>query len=255
VPAVVSDYDPVPDHLIAPTQAVKFTLTGAPLLSAVLISVNDVVIYFDETARGGYTVVRTSLGGSSYRYEVSPPIAWPYAAQLTFGVFSDSAARWTLWVDEDPTCFVGPPNSFEQSLLLPYDHWDSTLRSTDQLRTLLLDLAIDRPQVNRAVRWLFLRAHSNDLAPVLRTLVPTPTSIEAAVHLCRQRSNLVIDTALRGKPGLLTAVIGELQTLGLPAMHADLLRRYDIDDPNLRVPMSCLAVCLAKVLETGGLAG
>jgi hypothetical protein len=240
---------------VAPTQAVKFTLTGAPLLSAVLISVNDVIIYLDEAARSGYTVTRTSLGGSSYRYEILPPVAWPYDAQLNVNVFSDAATRWTLWVDEDPTCFVGPLNSFEQSLLLPYDHCDSTLRSTDQLRTLLLDLAIDRPQVNRAVRWLFLRAHSNDLAPVLRTLVPTPTTSEATVRLCRQRSNLVVDTTLRGKAGLLRAVIGELQTLGLPTMHADLLHRYNIDDPNLRVPMSCLAVCLAKVLETGVLAG
>ena len=283
MPLTIVDRSPTAYGLLTANQAIWFVIDGSLALSSVILSVNDVVIYSNQVAHGGYAVTRTTLPGDQTRYEITPPDGWPYNTQLTVGVYAEQdawwyrwftglsalwmdaygegesmdagTARWDLYVEEDPSCFFGPINTFEESLLLPYSHYDSTLRFTEQLRTLLLDLAIARPQANRAIRWLFLHAHSNELAPVLRTLVPTPTTAEMAVRLCGQRSNVIIDAALRGKPGLLPAVLRELQTLGLPPAHAAMLQRYDIDDPNARVPMSCLAVCLAKVLETGTLAG
>lgn len=261
MPLTISDRSPVPDAELTVAQAIQFILNGSLALPSVILGINDTVVYADEAARGSYSVVRTVLSGTQTRYAVTATDGWSYGAALTPSVYAEDTLadvfmdRWDLDVVEDPTCFTGPITSFEESLLLPYSHYDSTLRFTEQLRTLLLDLAVARPQANRAVRWLFLRAHSNELAPVLRTLVPTPTTAELAVRLCGQRSNVTVDAALRGKPGLLTSVMRELQTLGLPPTHAAMLQRYDIDDPNARVPMSCLAVCLAKVLETGTLAG
>jgi hypothetical protein len=271
------DRIPLPDHVLKADQTISFTLDGSVILSSVLFSINDVVIYSNSTAHGGYTVTRTPLFGDQTRYEITPPDYWPYNARLVIGVYAEQDAWWYRWftgmsgfsmdaygegepmgvirdvwnlyVEEDPSCFFGPINRFEQSLLFPYTSYASTLQFTEQLRSLLLDQAISRPQANRAVRWLFLRAHSHDLAPILRSFVPAPTTVESTVRLCNQRSNVDIDAALRNKPTLLSLAIDELRSFGLPAEHADLLHRYDVDDPNLRVPASCLTVCLAKVLE------
>jgi hypothetical protein len=270
---------PAPDHELQPDQNVQFTIDGSVILNSVLIGIDDVVIYSSQTAHGGYHVTRTPLPGGQTRYTIRPPDAWPYNQVITVSVYAEQDAwwyrwftgqdpmyldvygegepmgiirsRWDLLVAEDPSCFIGPINTFEQALLLPYAHGDSTLRATEELRELLLDYAIIRPKANRAVRWILLRAHSGELTPVLRTLVPTPTVIEASVRLCNQRSNVDIDAALRRKPSLLPTVISELRSFGLPAAYVDMLQRYDVDDPNARVPMSCLAVCLAKVFEIG----
>jgi hypothetical protein len=269
---------PAPDHELQPDQDIEFTIDGSVILDSVLISIDDVLIYSHQTPRGGYAVTRTPLPDDQTQYVITPPDVWPYNETITVSVYAEQDAwwyrwftgqdpmfmdaygegepmgiitsRWDLLVAEDPTCFIGPINSFEQALLLPYASCDTRLRATEELRELLLDYAISRPKANRAVRWILLRAHSSELAPVLRTLVPTPTSAEATVRLCNQRSNVDIDAALRGKPGLLPAVLDELSAFGLPPAYRTLLQRYDIDDANARVPLSCLAVCLAKVFET-----
>lgn len=161
-----------------------------------------------------------------------------------------AVATWTFYTGADPTCFIGPLNVFEQSLLVPYDYAGSKLYYVEQLRRYLLEVVTNVPDPIKAIRQVFLRAHMCDLGPVLRGIVPTPTTFEKAVKLCYKRTAIEIDADLRRKPGLLKAALSELKGLGLPVEHSQLLWSYlRTDQPNDLVPLACLIVCMAKALE------
>jgi len=151
---------------------------------------------------------------------------------------------------DDLDCFSGPVNAFEELLLVPYDFGATTLYYTEQLRSLMLNITMDRPDPVTAVRQIFLRAHQMELAPVLRNIVPTPTLRERESTLCYKRTAIQIDAALRRKPGLLRACLSELKALKLPQQHYTLLHTYlDTDQPNDITPLACVILCLAKALE------
>lgn len=159
-------------------------------------------------------------------------------------------STWTFLVNVDPTCFTGPINDFESSLLVPYDHAASTLYYTEQLRQYLLTVVQARPDPIKAIRHINLRANLGELGALLRNLVPPLTAAEKVVKLCYKNTAIQIDAALRRKPGLLNAVLAELTPLGLPKEHRELLWSYlRTDQPNDLVPLACVMVCLAKVLE------
>lgn len=252
----ITNQDPAPDGTLVVDQPIAFTVDDSVAVASVALSVDDVVVYVDEAARGDYVVTRTAVVGGT-RYTILPPDSWGYNTVLRFGVYGEGepmgndTASWGLKVEEDPTCFIGPVNAFEESLLFPFS--TATLRHTEELRTFLLDNAISRPQANRAVRWLLLRAQDSALAPVLRDLVVTPTTQERSVRLCHQRTNVALDQSLRGKVNILPQVVAELRGVGLPAAHAKLCLSYDRDDPQQRIPLACVLVCLAKALEVNAI--
>jgi hypothetical protein len=264
--------------MLPSSQPFAFIIKDDIFFNSVIIFIDDAPVYQNEAAERGYTVVREVRPNGTY-FAVSNDNGWPYSALLRIGVFAQVAgwwyrwflpavpmivnpygegepsyadtANWTLQIAEDTSCFIGPINTFEQSLLYPFT--TATLQYTETLRAYLLDNAIKQPQANRAVRWLLLRAHDSALAPVLRDLVTTPTVVERQARLCAQRSNFELDQGLRGKGDLLPRVITELQAMGLPAAHAALCTSYDRTDPNLRVPLACVLVCLAKALEVNAI--
>ncbi len=151
-------------------------------------------------------------------------------------------------------CFEGPLNTFETSLLVPYDQGGTSLYYMELLRNRLIVAANTESHPTRSIRRIFLLAFHGDLHSVLRDLVPTPTTQEKGVKLCGKRTILQIDADLRSKPGLLQGALSELKNLGITMPHYQLLRRYlATDEPNVLVPLACVMVCLAKALEVNAL--
>ena len=271
--ATASDLNPVPGGVLPADGAIGFRLEEVDA-DTVLISINNTVVYSNGVAHHGCTVDVLD----DY-YEVRKTAGWPYGVTLRVSVygaiqawwyrwFADGnaplygepygdgddigviAGDWTLVVSDDPSCFIGPINAFETSLLTPLP---STTPQLEHLRTFILDNAIVHPQVNRAVRWLMLRAYSSPLSTVMRNIVPTPTATERAAKLCDQRSNVTMAQLLADRPIDVALAITELRSLGLPLPHARLLQEYNRPDPNVRVPLTCVMVCLAKALDVNAI--
>ncbi|MHC4619225.1 MAG: hypothetical protein ACYTEQ_15885 [Planctomycetota bacterium] len=225
----------------------------------VLIFINEVLAYEASVAKNGFTVQKTVIP-FGFHYEITGPTNWRYGSAVTVaGSARDhlntlGSRTWSIQIIEDPACFSGPINIFEATLLTPYTLADTALRNAEGLRRLLLDSLVDLEHPTRAVRIMFLRAHSTELAPILRQLVPEPTPRELAVKLCRQRSNIDVELDLRRKPWLIPGALNELADLGLPQKHRELLTSYVIEStPNTIVPLACLIVFLAKALENNEL--
>lgn len=267
------------DNVLHIDQSLAFTIAAEVVTDSIIVSIGSTIVYAHSTGQNRYHVTQTVVPTGT-RLEITPPDGWPYDTQLSLGVYaiyggawwyrwftgdapltmepygdaepmSDDTASWTVQVEEDASCFIGPINVFEASLLLPFS--TLSLQRTEELRAYLLDNAISRPQANRAVRWLRLRAQDSTLATVLRNLIIPPTVVERQAKLCYQRTNVELDQGLRGKGEILPQVITELQGLGLPEAHVQLCLSYDRDDPNLRVPLACVLVCLAKALEVNAI--
>lgn len=215
-----------------------------------LISANGVLAYENETERNGFTVARTSLP-PGYHYSVTSPSPWPYGSDVLMEATARDTAddlaqkTWSFRICDDDTCFAGPLNVTESALLVPF----TSLDFCERLRQALLQASVTRPNATTAARVVFLNGHAQELAPVLRDLVPSPTAAEKASRLCYRATNLAISNFLRRKANLLPGAIRELSTLGLPKEHAALLTAYAQEDqPNTEVPLACLIVLLAKAL-------
>lgn len=227
--------------------------------ASVLIFINGVLAYENSAAKNGYVVQRTPIL-YGYNYEFTPPVQWRYGSTVEVvgsardTLFTLGERTWTFDITADPFCFEGPLNDFETSLLDPFTLAGTSLEFAEKLRVFLLASLSGVSHLNRAMRTMYLRAHSTELAPILRQLVPTPTSREQAVRLCGQRSNVDVELDLRSKPWLLPNTLRELQGLGLPVQHVKLLDAYRrTEAPNTVVPLACLLVFLAKALENNEL--
>jgi hypothetical protein len=101
-----------------------------------------------------------------------------------------------------------------------------------------------------AVRALWLHAHSQELAPVLRGVVVTPTDTQRAAYLPHRLPLLAIDMVLSPWAEI-PAVLQELSVCGLPDMHKELLQSYmQPEFPTYQVAVACVAVLLAHALTT-----
>lgn len=220
-----------------------------------IITVNSTTAYQGSSGQNGFTVTATPIV-EGYHYEVISPTNWARGSIVnvqvklydTLGVTVTTS--WLFYIYGAPDCFTGPINSFEASLLVPYDRAGTTLYRTEILRNLLLNAMNTHPDPIKAVRQVYLCAFNSELAPMFRDIVPTPTVREKAVKLCYKRTIIQIDSILRSKPNLLRASLAELTSIGLPAPHNKMLSRYlSTDEPNDLVPLACVIVILAKALE------
>lgn len=223
--------------------------------SATLIFISNVLAYQASAAQNDFAVTATPIT-KGFHYETVSPGPFPFGAAVDVHVFLRDTlsnpldTRWSFYVLEDPECFVGPINDFEELLLVPYDYAATTLYYTEQLRLLMLNASMTRPDPIKAVRQVFLRAHQIDLASMLRNIVPTPTLRERTSKLCYKSTAIEVDAALRRKPGLLRACLTELKALKLPQQHYVLLHTYlDTNQPNDATALACVILCLAKALE------
>lgn len=249
-----TNYSPAIGTLIPIDQALSFEVQDNIQVdeSTVQISINGVVIYTGSASRAAYTVVVTPVG-TGYRYDITAPSAWAYSSEviiLAYAVDSVGVPATDSWyypVVDDSLCFEGPLNSFETSLLAPYTN--AALVNMETLRDWLLTNAIDPPHVFRAARFVWLRAHTIEVGPILRDITPTPDADDRAVVLCNQCTNITLNTALRSKPNILERSVVELLAVGLSPLHVKMLQRYITTNPNDRVPLACFLVCLAKTLD------
>lgn len=238
---------------VSPDKVVSFDIVDNVAVdpTKTLIFVNGLLAYENEVAENGYSVVRTPVT-FGYRYKVTPPLGWSFGTDVVFDVTARDTLNtlgqkaWTFAVAEDPTCFAGPLNATEEALLSPF----TSLDHTERLRKALLLAATTRPDSITAARVVYMNGHSQELTPVLRGMVATPTDAERAARLCNRSTHLAISNALRRKINLLPGAIRELQGLGLPREHVAMLNAYAAEDqPNTEVPLACLIVLLAKALE------
>lgn len=249
-----SSLDPKNGETAVPiVRTVSFEVTDSVAVDATktLSFIQGVLAYENETEYNGYNVVRTAIT-QGYRYEITSPDIWPYGSEIMVEASARdtssnlTSVTWSFFTLLNPDCFTGPLNDTEEALYTPF----TSLDYTERLRSTLLQAAVTRPDTVTAARVIFLDAHSQELAPVLRDLVSTPTNTERASRLCARATNLQISNALRRKVNLLPGAIHELQSLGLPREHAEMLRAYEREDqPNTEVPLACLIVLLAKALE------
>lgn len=219
--------------------------------TSVLIIVDAVVAYSSETNQNGFTVVRTAIT-DGYAYVVTAPAYWSYGAVVRPSVYAlnmgltPTTYNWAFTIIEDSTCFTGPLNATETELTAPF----TSLPFCEKLRTYLLSYVTTNSDVIEGARSIFLRAHSQELAPVLFGIVPPPTVKEAAVRLCHKATNLAVDNALRRKSNPIPGAIQELVALGLPDLHRKMFESYAREDqPNTQIPLICVMVLLAKALE------
>jgi len=246
---------------VADTSSIAFDIVDNISVNepTVLIFIDGLVVYENSVAKNGFVVQRTTIS-QGFRYEVTGPVPWRYGSVITIASSARDSLNtlgsktWSIRIQEDPTCFDGPLNAFETSLLAPLTLAGTALQQTEALRKLLLTSAVDLEHPVRAMRTLFLRAHSTELSPVLRRLVPTPTARERTAQLCRQRSNTNIALDLQRKPWLVPRALQELEAIGLPRSHREMLSAYVFEHaPNTLVPLACLLVFLAKALESNDL--
>lgn len=204
---------------------------------------------------GSSVTVDASING--YLFVIDPEVDLPIDSRIALRVAatdstgnSSTGMGWYFYTRENTDCFTGPLNTFEESLLVPYAYGATTLYYTEQLRSLMLNIVMSRPDPIKAMRHIFLRAHEMELAPILRSIVPTPSIRELDSRLCYKRTAIQIDGDLRRKPGLLLASLTELRSVGLPQQHSALLRTYlQTDQPGDVVPLACIIICMAKALE------
>lgn len=261
---VIEDEFPLGEN-IPPSTHVSFTCWDNILVvkSSIQVTVGTEVAVQNGVFQVGWNGPASSIVANLFNgwdVVVDKETDIPYGSEVTVRVsIADLTgvpvtSTWTFLVNVDPTCFTGPINDFESSLLVPYDHAASTLYYTEQLRQYLLAVVQSRPDPIKAIRHVYLRANLGELGALLRNLAPAPTAAEKVVKLCYKRTAIQIDAALRRKPGLLNAVLTELTTLGLPKEHRELLWSYlRTDQPNDLVPLACVMVCLAKILEQNAL--
>lgn len=226
------------------------------VLASIQVTIDDVSAVINGVIQAGWT--GTIVPNIEYGYDVSLQKigGFLYGTDITArasvadGTMIPVTETWSFSLIADPACFTGPLNTFETSLLVPYDYAGSKLYYTEQLRSFLINAVTSRPDPVKAIRQIFLRTYMTDLASVLRNLVPAPTASEKLATLCYKRTVIEIDADLRRKPGLLKAALTELKGLGLPVEHSQLLWSYmRTNQPNDLVPLACLIVCLAKALE------
>jgi hypothetical protein len=254
IPPQFENLDPAENEAkVAPNKVISFDITDnvAVDVTKTLIFINGVLAYENETEYNGFTVVRTSVL-FGYRYRITPPFGWPYGSEVVLEVSARDTLNtlaektWSFFIQSDATCFDGPLNETEEALLEPF----TSLVYAEMLREELLLASVTRPNAIIAARVIFINGHSQELAPVLRDMVPSPTAAEKASRLCYRATNLYVSNFLRRKVNLLPGAIQELQGLGLPDEHAALLNAYAQEDqPNTEVPLACLIVLLAKALE------
>jgi hypothetical protein len=219
--------------------------------TTITILVADVMVYQAEVAQNDFVVVRTPISGG-YHFEITHPDIWPYntwfevkaSAKDTGG--NPSSIEWQFLTLLDADCFVGPLNDLEASLLQAF----SSVKFCERLRKALFASITTNGDPTESCRSIFLRAHSQELAPVLYGLVTPPTAFEARARLCNKATNLAVSDYLRRKTNQLPGAILELRALGLPQQHVAMLNKYAQDDqPSVEVPLVCVLVLLAKVLE------
>jgi hypothetical protein len=238
---------------VSPNKVVSFDIVDNVAVdpTKTLIFVDGLLAYESEVAENGFSVVRTPVT-FGFRYKVTPPTGWAFGTDVVFDVTARDTLNtlgqkaWTFAVAEDPTCFAGPLNETEEALLVPF----TSLDHTERLRKTLLLAATTKPDAITAARVVYMNGHSQELAPVLRDMVATPTTTEKAARLCNRATHLAVSNTLRRKINLLPGAIRELQGLGLPREHVAMLNAYAAEDqPNTEVPLACLIVLLAKALE------
>jgi hypothetical protein len=237
---------------IAASKVASFDVTAGVGVDPVgtLIQVNGTLAYENETELNGFSIVRSVIA-SGYHYEITPPDGWANGSIVVIDLAAKDTASalavggWSFSIVSSSDCFDGPLNATEEALLSPF----ASLDYNERLRQSLLLASVTRPDPTTAARVIFLRGHSQELAPVLREMVPTPTAAEQASRLCYRATNLQVSNVLRRKVNLLPGAIRELQGLGLPRQHAELLNAYEREDqPNTEAPLACLIVLLAKAL-------
>lgn len=227
--------------------------------SETVIVINSVLAYQNSSGQNSFIVTATPIV-DGYHYEVTAPTNWARGTIVsvqvqvydTLGV--PATASWSFEIYGAPDCFTGPINSFEASLLVPYDMAATKLYRTEILRNLLLNRVNTYTDPIKAIRQVYLCAFNHELAPILREIVPIPTPREKTAKLCYKRTTIQIDAVLRSKPNLLSATLAELQSIGLPIPHSRMLNRYlATDEPNTLVPLACIIVLIAKALEANAL--
>lgn len=253
-PPQVTNRSPAPNASgVSPTAKVKFDIIDNVAVdeNTVIITVNGVLAYVSGAEQNGFTVVRTVVS-QGFHYEVTNPLEWSYNQDAEVNVFAKDTlgisvnSIWQFTVTSDETCFAGPLNDTEAALLVPY----TSLDYCERLRKALVQHNTRNHDPVESARAIYLRAHTQEFAPVLYNLVPTPTTAEASVRLCNKSTNLSISNNLRRKPNLLPGAIRELSALGLPREHRALLEAYAREDqPNTEVPLACVIVLLAKAIE------
>lgn len=247
------NFDPASSSVNVATDAtIAFEVISDETIDATKtkITINNTLLYDNETALSGYTVVRTPIS-FGYAYEVTVAKPWSYGAQVEVKPYAEDSggsaqASWLFTIVEDPSCFVGPINATEDTLLTPF----ASLIYTEKLRKALVAALVRRPNSNTAARVVFLNAYSGELSPVLNQVVTPPTAAERNVRLCYRATNLEVSNTLRRKVNYIPGAIEELKGLGVPKEHIALFTDYAREDqPNTEVHLACLIVVLAKALE------
>lgn len=219
--------------------------------ATVVVLIYGELAYQLETELNGFTVVRTPIA-QGYNYKITHTLEWPYNRWIDVNVYAKDVVNtvgsktWQFLTELDSRCFTGPLNETEVALLHPF----VSLNYCERLRQSLLTSVTTNSAPDEGSRSIFLRAHSQEFAPVMFDIVPVPTLAEKSVRLCNKATNLSISNYLRRKTNLLPGAIHELMALGLPYEHRALFEAYAREDqPNTEVPLACVIVLLAKAFE------
>jgi len=255
---VISNYYPAPYATnVDPATVVSFDITDAnndldP--TTVIIGVNGTTAYAGLIQKNGFSVVRTPVV-KGFSYEIVSPINFTYSSDVRVSILArDTSNRtvialYSFQITEDDTCFFGPLTEFEETLKNAYITVGA--RYLEQLRRWLLRNVLNVIHLDRSIRFIYLRAYTHPASTILTNLAPTPTGREMASRLCGQRTNIQINNDMRQQhPQMLERALTELTLLGVPDKHRRMLEAYvNTGNPNDRVPVACIMLILARVLE------
>jgi hypothetical protein len=219
--------------------------------TTVSITVNFVTAYANETQQNSYAVVRQAIAGG-YKYTVTPPVAFPFGSVVSVVLYVEDygankvTKSYTYTVEPDADCFDGPLNTFELSLL---GSLGTGFEYTDALRQALIESISSDLDPIEAIRTMFLAAHNSEISPILRDLLPLPTSREVVARLCYKRTALETVQLLPRRDFLIQSSLAELGASGLPHEHVALLKRYAAtQEPSTLLSLCCFNVLLARAI-------
>ena len=239
-----------------PESPVVVDVTATDLDSAsVFITINGLVVWENGLAAPWATVARDPItNGFRFTVLLYPP--YPYSSEVSVYVYAatttaiNDAVTWRFSIIEDPTCFIGPNNDLENVLLSPYPLASTILPSMERLRKCLLESAVANANVHAAIRALFVRTLQSDVRTMLFGSIAVPTDAEKAVRICHKNTIVTQAQLIGADYGLIAPAIAELRRLGMPQQHQEmLLRHLNTGDPAVWVPLACVVVFLAKLME------
>jgi len=246
--APVGLYRPLNEHI-------RFDLIDTSLLgvdpASTVVRVDGNVVWQNQVAQGGFTVVVTSVSGG-FHYDLAAPFDWIPGVSVTVSVDADDT------VNTMPTfswSFVGTTVGLEKCNPAPLLPVEERLRTPlvtpalEELRRAVLTRISRDSMLDHRIRGVLLTAHANDFGPVFADVLFVPDTILGEI-ICKRRKLFDLYRELVPYTPVMLRAIPELNAWGLSRGYLELIdARVRSTSPQQVVGAACAILLFGAVLQ------